>query len=200
MLKQIALSMHNYHDVYGCFPPAYIADEAGRPLHSWRVLLLPYMEEKPLYDKYRFDEPWDGPHNQKLASAIINAYSGAADHSGPKDTETDYVAIVGPGTLWPGERSLAISDIPDGTANVIAVVEVRHSGIHWMEPRDLHILQMAPTINAPHGQGISSEHKGGANVAFANAAVRLLPESTPADVLRSWINIDDDTLNDPSSP
>jgi hypothetical protein len=194
MLRQIAISLHNYHDDYGCFPPAWIAGKSGRPMHSWRVLLLPYMEEKPLYDKYRFDEPWDGPNNRKLAGQIVKAYSGAADHAGPADTETDYVAVVGPGTMWPGEKSGALSDIVDGTGNVIAVVEVRHSGIHWMEPRDLHVLQMSPTINAPHGQGLSSEHKGGAYVATADGRVRLLPDSTPAQVLRSWINIDDGTL------
>lgn len=193
MLRQIGISLHNYHDDYGCFPPACMADKNGRPMHSWRVLLLPYMEERALYDKYRFDEPWDGPNNRKLAGQIVQAYSGAADHAGPKDTETDYVAVVGPGTMWPGEKSIALGDIADGAGNVIAVVEVRNSGIHWMEPRDLHVLQMAPTINAPHGQGLSSEHSG-ANVATADGRVRLLPDSTPADMLRSWINIDDGTL------
>src|SRR4051812_9073955 len=62
-LKEIALALHNYHEAYGCFPPAYIADKDGRPMHSWRVLILPYLDEKPLYLKYRFDEPWNGPHN-----------------------------------------------------------------------------------------------------------------------------------------
>ncbi|HEX5104688.1 MAG TPA: DUF1559 domain-containing protein [Pirellulaceae bacterium] len=194
LLKQIAVSLHAYHDNFGCFPPAYIADSTGRPMHSWRVLLLPYMEEKPLYDQYRFDEPWDGPHNRRLASAIVRTYCGAADHAGPRSTETDYVAIVGPRTMWPEEGSVAIGDLEDGPAQVVAVVEVHNSGIHWMEPRDLHANQMAPKINAPRGQGISSEHAGGAYAATADGAVRFLKDDTPADVLRSWIQIDDGTL------
>jgi hypothetical protein len=74
---------------------------------------------------------------------------------------------------------------------VILVVEVHNSGIHWMEPRDLHITQMAPTIYAPHGQGISSAHKSGAHVGMANGAIKFLPQDTPAEVLRELITIDD---------
>src|SRR4051794_6845264 len=50
-LKQIGLALQNYHDDYGTLPPAYIADSTGKPIHSWRVLLLPYIEQKLLYDK-----------------------------------------------------------------------------------------------------------------------------------------------------
>ena len=65
-LKQIGLAMYNYHDQYGCFPPAYTADEHGRPLHSWRVLLLPYLECEDLYDQLRLNEPWNSPYNQQV--------------------------------------------------------------------------------------------------------------------------------------
>src|SRR3990172_9467251 len=63
-LHQIEMALHYYHDKYHCFPPAYVADASGRPLHSWRVLLLPFLEQENLYRQYRFDEPWDGPHNR----------------------------------------------------------------------------------------------------------------------------------------
>lgn len=58
-LRQIGLAMHNYHDKYNCFPPAFLPDENGKPKHSWRVLLLPFLDEKSLYAEYRFDEPWE---------------------------------------------------------------------------------------------------------------------------------------------
>src|SRR5204863_151662 len=67
-LKQIGLALLNYREVYGCFPPAFIADESGRPMHSWRVLILPYIDHVSLYYEYRFDEPWDGPNNRKLSA------------------------------------------------------------------------------------------------------------------------------------
>src|ERR1700690_1532678 len=78
-LKQLALAMHNYHDTYGSFPPAYIPDKNGRPMHSWRVLLLPFLEFGPLYDQYRFDEPWNGPHNRELAKLPIALFHCPTD-------------------------------------------------------------------------------------------------------------------------
>src|SRR5579863_7317837 len=65
-LKQLGVALHQYHDAYGCFPPAYVMGNDGKPWHSWRVLLLPFLDQKPLYDRYRFDEPWNGTHNRDL--------------------------------------------------------------------------------------------------------------------------------------
>ena len=198
-LRQIAIALHNYHDIYGCLPPAYIADKSGRPMHSWRVLILPFMEQKDLYKQYRFDEPWDGPNNRKLADQVISIYSCPSETHHPS-TETSYVAVIGPRTAWPGEKQIGLADMADGTANVLLVVEVHDSGIHWMEPRDLHVTQMAPTINAPHGQGISSDHKTTTNAAYADGSVKSLSAKLPADVLRSWIIRDDGTLPEPPEP
>jgi prepilin-type processing-associated H-X9-DG protein len=195
-LKLITIALHNYHDTYGCFPPAYIADKTGRPMHSWRVLILPFMEQENLYQQYRLDEPWDGPNNRKLADEIISVYSCPGEPAKPI-TETSYVAIIGPHTAWPGEKARSLQEFADGSGNVLLVVEVHDSGIHWMEPRDLHVTQMAPTINAVHGQGISSSHPQGANAAYADGSVRYLHESLPADVLQTWIHVDDGTLPEP---
>jgi prepilin-type processing-associated H-X9-DG protein len=195
-LRQIALALQEYHDMYGSFPPAYIADKSGRPMHSWRVLILPYMEQRPLYNLYRFDEPWNGPNNRKLAHKIVRVYS-CPDEKWKYSSEASYLAILGPHTAWPGEKPRSLKEFADGTSNVLLVVEVHNSGIHWMEPRDLHVTQMAPTINPPAGQGISSHHTHGANAAFADGHTRYLKDHIPADVLRSWIYLDDGTLREP---
>lgn len=68
---QILVALHNYHDTYGSFPPAYLADETGKPMHSWRTLLLPYLDGAQLYNEYRFDEPWDSTHNLSIAAAAV---------------------------------------------------------------------------------------------------------------------------------
>jgi prepilin-type processing-associated H-X9-DG protein len=190
-LKQIGLALYNYHDKYGSFPPAYVADENGRPIHSWRVLLLPFLEQVPLYNRYRFDEPWDGPHNKKLADTILpifNCPSGDHGGTGIDSTMTNYVVIVGPATAWPENGPTALKDFSDGPPNTLLVVEVANCGIHWMEPRDLHVGQMAPTINAKSGQGISSRHTGGANVLAADGSVRFIPESLSIEDLRAWLS------------
>jgi len=180
-LKQIVVALHSYHDDYGCFPPAVIRDQNGRPMHSWRVLLLPYLEQLKLYASYRFDEPWDGPNNKLLPTADMPYYS-CPEHPGVRGktspTDTSYVVIVGPKSAFPGDQCVALSDITDDHGNTILVVEIANSGIHWIEPRDLHVTQMARQINPPRGQGISSAHgphpPGGANVVMVDGTVKFL--------------------------
>ena len=88
--------MQNYYADYGCFPPAYLADAKGRPLHSWRALLLPYLDP-PLAAQYRFDEPWDGPNNSLLVSRIPDVYRCPSDSEPTTANTTDYVVINGTG-------------------------------------------------------------------------------------------------------
>ncbi len=98
------MAVANYHETFGCFPPAYVVDRQGKPMHSWRVLILPFMEQKELYDAYDFAEPWDGPNNRKLASRIGSIYLRSGLDSGQAQT-TSFVAVVGPQTAWPGSEA-----------------------------------------------------------------------------------------------
>ena len=193
-LRQIAVALQYYHDEYGSFPPAYIADQDGRPMHSWRVLILPFMEQQGLYDLYRFDEPWDGPNNRQLQSHGL-PYIRCPAEFGQRDpmTETSYVVVVGPQTAFPGDKCVALGDIADEHQNTLLVVEVAGSGIHWMEPRDLHVTQMARAINPAKGQGISSRHSLGANVVLADGSVQYLDavQTTEADI-QAMLTIDGD--------
>jgi prepilin-type processing-associated H-X9-DG protein len=161
-------------------------------MHSWRVLILPFMEQHQLYGLYRFDEPWDGPNNSKLHKYGLPYNKCAADDpTGPEksDTETSYLVVVGPQTAFPGDICTALSDITDDKGNTILVVEVQNSGIHWMEPRDLHVTQMARRINAAKGQGISSKHRGGANVLMADDSVQFLNAELTAGEIQSLLSI-----------
>jgi hypothetical protein len=196
-LKQIGLALVNYRETYGCFPPPYLADASGRPMHSWRVLILPFIDHADLYNEYRFDEPWDGPNNRKLSARILlwpdySFYHCPSDRpaSGEVDaTMTSYVAVVGPETAWRAGGCVALDEIADGPEHTLMVVEVANSGIHWMEPRDLQVLQMAPTINAKGGQGISSRHRGGAHAATADDRVYFLSDKLPATTIRGLLTI-----------
>ena len=187
-LKQIGLAMHNYHDVHGCFPPAYIPDENGRPMHSWRVLLLPYLEQKPLYDQYNFDEPWDSPQNLALANTLLYVYQCPSDTLvGP--SETSYLMIVGPGTVSDGPTATKISELTDGTSNTILVVEAAGCGINWLDPRDLDAEALSYLINDPVDGGIQSEHPDGANVLFCDGSVMLVDAAVDPEQIRGMSTI-----------
>lgn len=180
-LKAIGLAMQNYHDVYGSLPPAYVTDEEGRPMHSWRVLLLPFLGEQSLYNAYRFDEPWHGPHNRGLAEQIPQVYRCRWDLKA-QPSWTSYAVVVGPETVFPGQRSMSLKAVGDGTSETILAVEVPHSGIIWTEPRDLPFdefalgaTQLPRVFRKMHGLRITHAH-----VVFAAGRERLLDaESAP---------------------
>lgn len=163
-LKQIGLAMHNYHGAYGVFPPAYVADENGKPMHSWRVLLLPFLEQAALYEQYDFDEPWNGPKNRRLSQTIVAVY--ACPSQGPPSTNTNYVVVVGPNTIFRDGQPARMLDITDGTSNTIMVIDAGNTGVNWLEPRD---LDMNSALS------VSGRHPGAVNVLMADGSVRALP-------------------------
>ena len=189
-LKQIGLAMHNYHDTYKCFPPAYIADENGGPMHSWRVLLLPFMEQQALYEQYNFKEPWDGPNNSRLVGMIDTVfYRCPSEDLTQGRSETSYVMIVGPGTISDGPTPTQMGQIADGVSNTIMLVEVTGSGIRWAEPRDLKLEEITLAVNEGAGNGIGGKHPGVAHVLFCDGRVDILAKPIGPDRLRGMTTI-----------
>jgi hypothetical protein len=162
-LRQIGMALHSYHRKYDCFPPAYLADEKGKPVHSWRTLILPFLEHQDLYSQYDFNEPWDGPKNKLLLNKEPLEYVCPADEhairSQGRPTEcTSYVAIVGPQAAWNGSKPVKFGDLRDGTSNTILVIDVANSGVGWSEPRDLPWDEIRNTLVASSGITISPKH------------------------------------------
>ena len=192
-LKQIGLAMHNYHDTFKTFPPAVIADENGLPMHSWRVQILPFIEQGVLYDMYDFDVPWDDPNNQTLMSMPIAAYQCPSDPASTLSLcDTSYVMVVGEGTIG-GEPNEAVrfANITDGTANTILAIEVGGSGIPWMEPRDVTVEEAFTFFTNPEASQFTQFHPGGANVLMADGSVRFISESIDPGMLRALLTRND---------
>ncbi|MCA9120489.1 MAG: DUF1559 domain-containing protein [Planctomycetaceae bacterium] len=181
--KQIILALHHYHDSHESLPPAYLTDDNDIPMHSWRVLILPYLEPGGRYSNYQFDSPWNSDQNLPLAATSPEFYRCPLSES-PKG-ETNYLAVVGTETIWPMNNPTKFMDVDDGTANTIAVVESHASGILWTEPSDLSFANMNWQINAENSRAtISSKHPGGAIVAAVDGSVRFISEKIDPEVLQ----------------
>lgn len=185
-LKQIVLALLNYETVHRTLPPAYIADENGRPMHSWRVLILPYLDEQGLYDQYRFDEPWDGPHNRLMQERMPAVFADPRSDEEPNIC-TNYAVITGEGTMFPGATAIKLRDILDGPSDVIAVASIGESDIIWTEPRDLEFDRMSFKINDPDFPGIKDVSLEDAPVVFGDGRARGLKPGTPEDEIKSLI-------------
>lgn len=187
-MKQIMLAMHNYHDTYNTFPPAYQTDKDGNPTVSWRVLILPFMEEAPLFDQFDVSKPWDSPENLALAEHIPPAYRSPLVNTTPANRlETSYVLITGPGTAFrePG-KGAKISEITDGTSNTICMVESANTGVVWTQPTDLDVAQLDMIIHdlkdAKPGQLSSADQV--MNAGFFDGSVRGISKNVPPAELK----------------
>lgn len=185
-LKLISLALHNYHDHYGSFPPAVVRGSEGKPLYSWRVLILPWLEEKALYESFHLDEPWDSPHNRKLVLEKPFCFRcPTAESRGATTSLTQYVAVVGDETIWPTTGSTTLEDITDGSSNTLLVVEWPESDIVWSEPRDLDVTNLRVWMYPPP-QKIARRHSKGVQVVWADGRISWIePQSLTAPSIRA---------------
>ena len=175
-LKQIAVAMFNYHDANRTFPPAYRAGKGGKALLSWRVLILPFVEQDALYKEFHLDEPWDSEHNKKLIERMPKLYRSPASHAAPG--MTNYLTVRGPNTAFPGDKGITVADITDGTSNTIMAVEVSDKkAVIWTKPDDFEFDEKNPL------DGLGGLWPGGFLAAMCDGSVRLIRNSVDPKVL-----------------
>lgn len=183
-LYQIGVALKMYESTHGTLPPAYVADENGKPMHSWRVLILPQLGEELLYEQYNFDEPWDGPTNSQLSGRMPTVYACPSDPM-TSSQETSYMVVVGPNTMFPGAKATGSGDCLDGASNTLCVVESGNSQVTWTEPTDLSSQNMQFEIGVGNGSEVGSYHSRGANVLYVDGAVTFLPDSITKEELEA---------------
>jgi hypothetical protein len=166
-IKHLMLAMHQYHDAHNSFPPAFTLGPDGKRWHSWRALILPYLDAE-LAEQYRLDEPWNGPHNQSLLAQAPDVFR--SDRVRGPANAASYFAVVGERTLWPADQALGIANIVDGTSNTIAIVENFRTDISWLEPKDLLPSEFLQSLENDK----TEQQDGGLTVGLADGSARFL--------------------------
>ena len=132
-LKQLGLAMHNYHDTFMRLPPAAIVDKNGKPLLSWRVAILPYLEQGELYRKFKLDEPWDSENNKPLIALMPKLYT---DPRSPTEPGLTYFKVFnGKGAMFDGAKGLNLAAIRDGSSNTV-MIGAGGDAVIWTKPDD----------------------------------------------------------------
>jgi prepilin-type processing-associated H-X9-DG protein len=178
-LKQIGLAMHNYADVHKRFPARAILDKDGKPLLSWRVAILPYLDQKALYDQFHLDEPWDSEHNRKLAEQMPPVYSNS-NH--PSTDSTVYLALDAAQTVFGGSEGKRFRDIIDGTSLTILAVEADpERAVIWTRPDDLKYEAQQPLA------GLGHLRTGGFMALFADGHVSFISNAVDPVVMNALV-------------
>jgi hypothetical protein len=175
-LKMIGLAMHNYHDTNGTFPTNYMTKD-GKPGLSWRVALLPYMEEDKLFREFKLDEAWDSAHNAKLIERIPKVYTSVRGRA-EKD-QTFYQMFAGDNTLLGAGKGIRLQDTTDGTSNTFMAVE-GGKPVVWTKPEDL-------TFDGKQVPKLGGMFDGDFHVVMGDGSVRLIPKGINSDVIKAAI-------------
>ncbi len=181
-LKQIGLALSNYRQDHGRFPPAVVYSPDCRPLYSWRVLILPYLEQKALYDTFDLNEPWDSPHNHELLAQRPSVYDPVGIDVAR--TLTYFQVFVGAGTAFEGSKGTTLDDFPDGPERTLLVVEAADP-VPWTKPMDLPYMTVA---QLPPLGGVFKEKYRPFDATRADGFHLLLADTSVRFVRRGTIN------------
>lgn len=193
-LLNLGLAFHNYHASKDAFPPAFTRSPDGKPLLSWRVHLLPYLDQQEsLYKQFHLDEAWDSPHNATLIARMPKTYASPASSPDVRRAgRTTYLAPRGKSTILDGGEGIPIARVTDGTSNTMMAIEVGDElAVAWTKPDDW------PVDPEPKKSGLFDHYLGGTQVLMADGSVRFYKNSISTATLRKLITRDGGESFDP---
>ncbi|HWE38004.1 MAG TPA: DUF1559 domain-containing protein [Isosphaeraceae bacterium] len=180
-LKQMGLALLNYVSTNDTFPPAASRSKDGKALLSWRVAILPYLEQAALYNEFHLDEPWDSEHNKALIDKMPEVFKVPGSTT-KEPGLTFYRGFSGKGAFFDGKDGIKLAQITDGTSNTIGVVEAKEAVI-WTKP-DTDI-EFDPE-KSPLSQ-LGGHFRGGFNALILDGSVRFIKETVNETVLKALI-------------
>lgn len=182
-LKMIELALLNYEAAHKSYPPHAIYSDDGRPLLSWRVAILPYIEEQALYEQFHLDEPWDSEHNQRLIAQMPELFSSPSSGLPAGAGKSNYVVPIGEGFVFDGTASACgLRDITDGTSNTLNALEVADShAVTWTQPVDWKYDEHQPT------QGLTGLRPGIFLGGFCDGHVTAIAAQVDPTVLKAML-------------
>ncbi len=182
-IKMLGLALHNYYSAFNKFPNVSTASNGKPRLLSWRVDLLPFLDEGELYQEFHLDEPWDSEHNKKLISRMPDVFRCPQSKHSPRSGLSTFVLPVHEKAMWVKERDIVFKDIEDGSSNTIMTVEVRDELAQvWTRPEPFEVDLAAP-------QQQLGGHFDGILFGAGDGSAQILPmkniEFLPALITRS---------------
>jgi prepilin-type processing-associated H-X9-DG protein len=184
-LRNIALALQGYANAHNALPPAYTVGADGRPLHSWRTLILPYLDEQELYKTIDLSKPWDDPVNSTAFHTRLAIYLCPSAQSARSRNETPYLAVVGPNACFLPRAPRPLKDITDRHAATLMVVEADEAhAVPWMAPSDA-----SDSLVMGLGPDTTFHHPGGTNAAFVDGHISFLFSNMSPEIRRMLISI-----------
>lgn len=192
-LRQINSGLINYEAGFGRFPTQAIRSKDGKPLLSWRVAILPYIEELELYNEFKLDQSWDSEHNKKLIDKMPAIYmhpSGVVKAKG----HTLYMAPICKGSILASEQGMKVAEVTDGTSRTVMIVEANpDKAVVWTKPDDLNVDLEKPLV------GLGDIWNDGILVCFCDDHTALLKPAIDPETVRRLFQANDGKDVDPDA-
>ncbi len=207
-MRQLVLAMHTYHDVHGHLPPAVVFDDLGNPMHSWRALILPFLETDGIGKRYNFEQPWDSTHNLAVAEALdfrlfqcskLEQRTWWGGTRPPKNRLTNYLALTGSGTAFERRKQTTFDSFTDGAGNAILLVDISNSDVRFLEPRDITAEEFVAAFARSRAEIAADDIRGSEpcefsrhgtlKIGLADASWRDMQRRTSDDTVRALTTI-----------